>query len=105
MRRKDREITSYDKMLEIMQSCDCCRIGLKDKDSVYILPLNFEKYSVYPDKTHIDPVVWKQSVLKNESVYISNNLLDKTSSSSALLKDILFSFALFLSQYSSFLTR
>lgn len=41
MRRKDREITSYDKMLEIMQSCDCCRIGLKDKDSVYILPLNF----------------------------------------------------------------
>lgn len=41
MRRKDREITSYDKMLEIMQSCDCCRIGLKDEDSVYILPLNF----------------------------------------------------------------
>ena len=41
MRRKDREITSYDKMLEIMQSCDCCRIGLKDKDGVYILPLNF----------------------------------------------------------------
>ena len=42
MRRKDREITSYDKMLEIMQSCDCCRIGLKDKDSVYILPLNLD---------------------------------------------------------------
>lgn len=41
MRRKDREITNYDKMLEIMKSCDCCRIGLNDKDGVYIIPLNF----------------------------------------------------------------
>lgn len=41
MRRKDREITDFNKMLEIMQKCDCCRLGFKDEDSVYILPLNF----------------------------------------------------------------
>lgn len=47
MRRKDREITNYDKMIEIMKSCDCCRIGLRDGDGVYIVPLNFG----YDDKS------------------------------------------------------
>lgn len=41
MRRKDREVTSYEKMLEIVGSCDCCRIGLVDEDGAYIVPLNF----------------------------------------------------------------
>ncbi len=41
MRRKDREITDPVKMLEIMEQCDCCRLGLKDGDGVYIVPLNF----------------------------------------------------------------
>lgn len=41
MRRKDREVTDYEKMLEIVKSCDCCRIGLTDGDEAYIVPLNF----------------------------------------------------------------
>ena len=41
MRRKDREITDFNKMLDIMEACDCCRIGLADKSEVYIVPLNF----------------------------------------------------------------
>lgn len=41
MRRKDREITDYDKMLEIVKACDCCRIGLVDVIGTYIIPMNF----------------------------------------------------------------
>ncbi len=28
MRRKEREVTDYNKMIEMLKSCDCCRIGL-----------------------------------------------------------------------------
>lgn len=41
MRRKDREITDYNRMLEILDACDCCRIGLMDDKGAYIVPLNF----------------------------------------------------------------
>lgn len=41
MRRKDREVTDYMKMLEILAGCDCCRIGLVDEGKAYIVPLNF----------------------------------------------------------------
>ncbi len=41
MRRKDREITDYSKMLEILNECDCCRLGLLDETEVYIVPMNF----------------------------------------------------------------
>lgn len=41
MRRKDREIINYNKMLEILYQCDCCRIGLIDDVATYIVPLNF----------------------------------------------------------------
>lgn len=43
MRRKDREITDYNTMLGILDSCTVCRIGLTDPDSSvpYIVPLNF----------------------------------------------------------------
>ncbi len=41
MRRKDRQITDYEKMKEIMKRCDCCRLGFRDGEGVYILPLNF----------------------------------------------------------------
>ena len=30
MRRKEREVTDYNKMIEMLKSCDCCRIGLVD---------------------------------------------------------------------------
>lgn len=41
MRRKDREIKDYGKMLEIMDQCDCIRIGFQEPQGTYILPLNF----------------------------------------------------------------
>lgn len=41
MRRSDREITDYHKMLELLDGCDCCRIGLIDNDVAYVVPLNF----------------------------------------------------------------
>ena len=42
MRRKDREITSFDEQLKIIDACDVCRLGLvDDEDYPYILPLNF----------------------------------------------------------------
>ncbi len=41
MRRKDREIKELEKMLDIMKTCDCCRIGLVDGNEAYIIPMNF----------------------------------------------------------------
>lgn len=41
MRRKDREVTDYSKTLEIIEQCDCCRLGFYDGEEVYIVPLNF----------------------------------------------------------------
>ena len=41
MRRKDREITDFSKMVEILKSCDCCRLGLVDENEAYIVPMNF----------------------------------------------------------------
>lgn len=41
MRRKDREVTDFSKMIEIMKSCDCCRLGLVDGNEAYIVPMNF----------------------------------------------------------------
>ncbi len=41
MRRKDREVTDGARINEMIRSCDCCRLGFKDGEGVYILPLNF----------------------------------------------------------------
>ena len=42
MRRKDREVTDFDKILQVIDSCDCFRLGLIDEDNLpYIVPLNF----------------------------------------------------------------
>ena len=41
MRRKDREIGEFSKMIEILKACDCCRLGLVDGDEAYIVPMNF----------------------------------------------------------------
>ena len=41
MRRTDREVTAFSRMLEILQVCDCCRLGLVDGDEAYIVPMNF----------------------------------------------------------------
>ena len=41
MRRKDRQVTDFDRMLDILQGCDCVRLGLADEGAPYIVPLNF----------------------------------------------------------------
>lgn len=41
MRRKDREITDFQEIINIIKQCDVCRIALNDRDFPYIVPLNF----------------------------------------------------------------
>lgn len=55
MRRKDREVTDFSKICDIIQRCHCCRVGFYDAEAkqVYIVPLNFgymvegEKVTLY----------------------------------------------------------
>lgn len=53
MRRTDREVKNFDQMIGIMESCDCCRLGLVSSEGAYIVPLNFgyeregEKLTLY----------------------------------------------------------
>ncbi|MCH5161725.1 MAG: pyridoxamine 5'-phosphate oxidase family protein [Clostridiales bacterium] len=41
MRRKDREVTDFETILNIIDECDIIRIGLADGEFPYIVPLNF----------------------------------------------------------------
>lgn len=41
MRRNDREIKDFEKLVQVMQKCDVCRLALNDDGYPYILPLNF----------------------------------------------------------------
>jgi nitroimidazol reductase NimA-like FMN-containing flavoprotein (pyridoxamine 5'-phosphate oxidase superfamily) len=41
MRRKDREITSFDEITEIIRKCSVCRVAFFDEGYPYIIPLNF----------------------------------------------------------------
>lgn len=41
MRRKDREVTDPARIREIIEACDCCRLGLCGKGRAYIVPLDF----------------------------------------------------------------
>lgn len=41
MRRKDKEVTEREGILDIMRRCDVCRLALHDEEYPYILPLNF----------------------------------------------------------------
>lgn len=41
MRRKDREIHDQREIIQIMESCDVCRLALNDEEYPYIVPLNF----------------------------------------------------------------
>lgn len=53
MRRKDREITDFDRMLEVVRANDVLRIAFDDGDGIYICPVNYgfkaegEKLSFY----------------------------------------------------------
>lgn len=41
MRRKDREITELDRIIDIIKRCDICRVAFFDEEYPYIVPLNF----------------------------------------------------------------
>lgn len=41
MRRKDREVTGINELLQIIGKCKVCRIAMQDKDGIYIVPMNF----------------------------------------------------------------
>ena len=41
MRRKDREVSNIEDIIEIMKKCDVCQLALYDKEYPYIIPLNF----------------------------------------------------------------
>ena len=43
MRRQDRQVTDFNKIVDIIDRCDCCRVGFYDAEAkqVYIVPLNF----------------------------------------------------------------
>ncbi len=41
MRRKEREVTDWNDMLEILDTCKVLRIAVQDKDGLYIVPVNF----------------------------------------------------------------
>lgn len=41
MRRKDREITDFHEMIDIMKKCDSCIVAMNDGDFPYIVPMNF----------------------------------------------------------------
>ena len=41
MRRKDRDITDFNEIIDIIKKCDVCRIALNDDEYPYVVPLNF----------------------------------------------------------------
>ena len=41
MRRKDREVTEINELIQIIDQCKVCRIAMQDKDGLYIVPMNF----------------------------------------------------------------
>lgn len=41
MRRHDREITNFQEIIKIMESCQVCRLALNNGTYPYILPVNF----------------------------------------------------------------
>lgn len=41
MRRKDREVTDFNTIVDIIDECDIIRLGMADGDFPYIVPVNF----------------------------------------------------------------
>ena len=60
MRRKDREITDFNEIINIIKKCDVCRIALNDKDFPYIVPLTLDWISREKKYIYIFIVPWKE---------------------------------------------
>lgn len=50
MRRADRAVTDRRRILEIIEACDCCRVGFSCPDGAYIVPLSFAFVPGAPDR-------------------------------------------------------
>ena len=49
MRRKDREVTDYRQILEVLHSAHVCHLGINDEGHVYVVPVNYG-YDTYNGK-------------------------------------------------------
>lgn len=41
MRRRDREVTDFSRIKDIISRCDCLRLGFVDNNEAYVVPVNF----------------------------------------------------------------
>lgn len=41
MRRQERAVTDWKRVLEVVQNCDCCPVAFNEADGPYIVPMNF----------------------------------------------------------------
>jgi Predicted flavin-nucleotide-binding protein len=41
MRRKDREVTDVNEIVEIIANCEISIVGMRDEEDIYMVPLNF----------------------------------------------------------------
>ncbi len=69
MRRKDREVTEKEKIIEIIDSCVCCRLGFNDDGEVYIVPLNFGY-----DNSNNDIVLYFHGAKEGRKIDLINKL-------------------------------
>ena len=61
MRRQDREIKDRVRIDEIIESCDCIRVGLSAQEGAYIVPLNFGYAPGDPAKFYFHSAFWSRS--------------------------------------------
>ena len=50
MRRADRAVTDRERILQVIESCECCRVGFSCPEGAYIVPLNFAFVPGAPDR-------------------------------------------------------
>ena len=50
MRRADRAVTDRERILQVIESCECCRVGFSCPEGAYIVPLNFAFVPGTPDR-------------------------------------------------------
>ena len=41
IRRQERAVADWNRVTEVIQHCDCCRVAFCDKDGPYVIPMNF----------------------------------------------------------------
>lgn len=81
MRRKDREITDVNKIMEIIKKCDVCNLAFFDEEYPYIVPINFgatqenEKITLYFHGARIGKKL--DLISKNNKVGFSMNCSHK----------------------------